>query len=163
MNAIRRTAVLLGLLTTVVVGSSIPASATFSASTTAVPATVGTVTVAPPTGVTLEDTWCEPGSYRTYNATTATYTTTYTLTLHARLDWQPSGTRGVTAYRIGATVNGQAMGMGDVPGTSVAVDYLVYRGAAPAPAGILTLKASVTTLTSYGWTSKTVESGWFSC
>ncbi len=54
MNAIRRTAVLLGLTATVVVGSSIPASATFSASTSPQSASVSTGMVAAPAGLDLK-------------------------------------------------------------------------------------------------------------
>ncbi len=50
MNRIRRTAVLLGLATSVVVGSTVPASATFSEPVTTA-ATLRAITVAPPTGL----------------------------------------------------------------------------------------------------------------
>jgi hypothetical protein len=69
MNATRRTAVLLGLTAAVVVGTSIPASATFSAGSTAVAAKVGTLTVAPPTALVVDD-------------SCTTVTTTVTQTVH---------------------------------------------------------------------------------
>jgi hypothetical protein len=163
MNAVRRTAVLLGLTAAVVVGSSITASASFSDTATAAATTVGTVTVAPPTAVNFEGTWCERGSYQTYNATTATYTTTYYATLHAKLAWQPSSAPGVTGYRVTATANGQFMPLGDMPFTSVTADYPLYSGSAPAPVNLLTVQASVTTLTSYNWTSLPQKSAVFSC
>jgi hypothetical protein len=163
MTTIRRTAVLLGLTAAVLIGGSIPASAAYSAQSTAVAARAATVTVAPPTGVTHTGTWCERTSTSTTNATTGVVTTTHVLTLHAKLAWQASGTRGVTGYRLAATVNGQAMPVGDVPTTGMTRSFEVYRGSTPAPAGYLTLKASVQTLTSYGWTSTVSESGWFSC
>jgi hypothetical protein len=54
VNRIRRSAVLLGLTALVIVGSSIPASATFSDSVSA-PASMTTLKVAAPTGLTLDD------------------------------------------------------------------------------------------------------------
>ncbi|MDT0278132.1 hypothetical protein [Blastococcus goldschmidtiae] len=55
MNAIRRTAVLIGLTACVVVGSSIPASATFTDIVSTSPATLRAATVAAPTGLVLDD------------------------------------------------------------------------------------------------------------
>ena len=55
MNTIRRTAVLLGLTTSVIIGSSIPASATFSDSVSADTAALRTLAVAAPTGLVLDD------------------------------------------------------------------------------------------------------------
>jgi hypothetical protein len=162
MNAIRRTAVLIGLTVAVIVGSSIPASATFTDSSTPAAASFAAVTVAPPTGVTLNGTWCERGSFQSWNG--YGWTTTYTLTLRAKLSWQASGTRGVIGYRITGNVSGYPMELGVVPVTSVAQDFELYRGSVPAPlSGNISLKASVTTLTSYGWTSVTRESGVFTC
>lgn len=55
MNAVRRTAVLLGLTAAVVVAGSIPALASFSATSAPVAARISTLTVAPPTGLVVED------------------------------------------------------------------------------------------------------------
>ena len=55
MNRIRRSAVLLGLTAAVVVGSSIPAAATFSESVSTNTATLRAATVAAPTGLVVDD------------------------------------------------------------------------------------------------------------
>ena len=56
MNRIRRSAVLFGLTAAVIVGSSIPAGATFSESVSTNTATLRTATVAAPTGLIVDDT-----------------------------------------------------------------------------------------------------------
>ena len=56
MNRIRRTAVLLGLTASVIVGSSIPASATFTEAVATNTAALRTATVAAPTGLIVDDT-----------------------------------------------------------------------------------------------------------
>ncbi|SDF18955.1 hypothetical protein SAMN05660662_1263 [Blastococcus aurantiacus] len=56
MNRLRRSAVLLGLTAAVIVGSSIPASATFSESVSTNTAALRTLTVAAPTGLVVDDT-----------------------------------------------------------------------------------------------------------
>lgn len=161
MNAVRRTAVLLGLTAAVVIGSSIPASATFSAGSTAVAAKVGTVTVDPPNAVRFTGSWCERGSYQTWNG--VGYTTTYYATLRAKLAWQPSSAPRVSGYRVAATANGMVMALGDTTATSMTADYSLYSGSTPPPASLLTVQASVTTLTSYNWTSLPQTSSVFSC
>lgn len=55
MTTIRRSAVLLGLTAAVIVGSSIPASATFSESVSANTGALRALTVAAPTGLTVDD------------------------------------------------------------------------------------------------------------
>ncbi len=56
MNRIRRSAVLLGLTATVIVGSSIPAAATFTEAVSTNTAMLRTATVAAPTGLVVDDT-----------------------------------------------------------------------------------------------------------
>jgi hypothetical protein len=67
MTAIRRVVILIGLTLAVVIGSSIPASATFADTTAAILHTVSTGTVAPPAWVTVND-------YCTTTTTTVTQT-----------------------------------------------------------------------------------------
>ena len=55
MNRIRRSAVLLGLTATVIVGSSIPAAATFTEAVSTNTAMLRTATVAAPTGLVVDD------------------------------------------------------------------------------------------------------------
>jgi hypothetical protein len=81
VNRIRRSAVLLGLIAAVIVGSSIPANATFTEAVATNTATLGTATVAAPTGliVTATCTTTTTTVKRTVNTNpgTGTQTTTY--------------------------------------------------------------------------------------
>jgi hypothetical protein len=98
MNPVRRTAVLLGLTTAVVIGSSIPASATFTAQTNAQPATIATGTVIAPAGLVVDDT-----------CTTTTTTVTRTVYTHPA-----TGVQTQTYYNSSTT---QATASSNVQGT----------------------------------------------
>ncbi|MBN1091878.1 hypothetical protein JKP75_04400 [Blastococcus sp. TML/M2B] len=132
MTALRRTAVLLGLIATVVIGSSIPASATFSASTTAQQARVSTLVVEPVSGIRVE---------RNCPTTQAT------------LRWNASPTAAVaankvTSYAISANVGGQQI-TAQVPATQT---YYVYPTGYVYPGTSVPVSITVTTQTQYGWT-----------
>ncbi len=142
MNALRRTAVLIGLTACVVVGSSIPASATFTDSVSHT-ASMRAATVAAPTGVSARVTRCHPVH-----------------PAEATVSWTGSTTTlGVTGYRITAHLNNGTSAIVAVTGSaarsfSTRVDryYLQFQP-----------RVSVSTLTSYGWTAESAMSAGLSC
>ena len=75
------------------------------------------------------------------------------------MSWRASTTtRGVTGYRITARVNGFPYPIQDVPAgvTSLTGDY-------DASITSNTITVTVTTLTSYGWTEESAQSGAIKC
>jgi hypothetical protein len=155
VSSLRRSLLLIAVAAATLVGLTAgPALAGFSDSAS-IPVTIGTLTVAAPTGVTTNGTYC---------STTTTYdaygTASTTSTLHARASWTASTTtRGVSAYRVTAWFpDGSGYPVGDVPAstTTVAMDV----DAAYASQGI---RVTVTTLTSYGWTAQSPTSGALTC
>ena len=140
MTVIRRTVTVAGLMLAVVVGSSIPASALFTASTS-IAEPVSTIRVAAPASITIND-FCRGWWYEG----TATWPASAT-------------TRGVTGYRVMAHLNtGESVAMG-VTGAAdrsfhwqVHNDYLNYQP-----------RISIVTLTSYGWTAETPRSAVLAC
>lgn len=141
MNRIRRSAVLLGLIALVIVGSSIPASATFSDSVSA-PASMRTIAVAAPASVTNTVTRCHP-QY-----------------VDVTITWPASTTqRGVSGYRVTAylsdgttAVVGQTDAATRSLSVSVSRSYLAYQP-----------RVTVTTLTSYGWSTESARSAVIWC
>ena len=141
MNRIRRTAVLLGLTVLVIVGSSIPASATFSDSVSA-PASMRTISVAAPTSVTNTVTRCHPHY------------------VDVTVSWPASTTqRGVSGYRVTAYLNdgttavvGQTAAATRSLSATVSSAYMSYQP-----------RVTVTTLTSYGWSTESARSAVISC
>jgi hypothetical protein len=105
MSTIGRISTLIGLTVAVVVGSSIPASATFAESVQlptqgSQPVSISTRTVAPPTGLQLND-WCVTTTTRTSTttttdpvtgATTATTSSTSTTSANSTTNVQGSTT-----------------------------------------------------------------------
>ena len=142
MNRIRRSAVLLGLTASVIVGSTIPASATFSDSV-AVSPSLSTASVTRPAWASVEVTYCHP-----------------VFTFDATVRW-PAGAapRGVSGYRITAYLNN---------GTSAVV---VETGSAARSYSTTFDRAylqfqprvTVSTLTTYGWTAESPRSAVISC
>ena len=142
MNAIRRTAVLLGLVAAVVVGTGIPASATFAASSPAVAAakvTTGSVTAPATVNVSKSCTQYAINVTVTWTAGTAT--------------------KGVTGYRVMAHPNnGSAVSMGETgPST------LTLSGQAPLSYLAMQPRLSVMTLTGTTWTASTAQTAVLSC
>jgi hypothetical protein len=141
MNAVRRTVAVLGLAATVIVGSSIPAGAAFSDSVTVQP-TVATVAVAAPASVTVAVTRCHPQ----FSEVT--------------VSWPASTTaRGVTGYRVTAYLNnGTTVLVGQTNATTRSLGATVSRTQLQ-----LQPQVTVTTLTSYGWSTESARSAVISC
>ena len=141
MTTVRRVLAVLGLALTVVVGSSIPAAATFSDTAVLAISSGPTLTVAAPGDVTGTLT-CGPSS-STLGVT-----------------WIPSGSRGVSGYRVtvlysdgfeqGEVVNGAATSGWSKSTTTYNVTAYAVR-------------YSVTTLTTYGWFTESGLTGSFRC
>ena len=141
MTTVRRVLAVLGLALTVVVGSSIPASATFSDTAVLATSSVSTLTVAGPGNVTGTLT-CGPS-----NSTLG-------------VTWTPSGSRGVSGYRVtvlysdgfeqSEVVNGAATSSWSKATTTYNVTAYAVR-------------YSVTTLTTYGWFTESGLTGSFRC
>jgi hypothetical protein len=153
VNRIRRSAVLLALIAAVIVGSSIPAAASFTEDVATNTATLRTSTVAAPATITVSRTCTQTatgGYYNSWGRWVPTYTTYY----NATVTWPASTTaRGVNGYRVTAHLNnGTSVVMGQTDATnrsvSATVDqsYLAYQPT-----------VSVTTLTSYGWTTESAR------
>ena len=153
MNRIRRSAVLLGLTAAVIVGSSIPAAATFSESVSTTTATLRAATVAAPASITVSRTCTQTATGGYYDAA-GQWVPTYTTYYNATVTWPASTTaQGVTGYRVTAYLPGTApvvMGQTDATNRSVSASvdasYLAYQPT-----------ISVTTLTSYGWSTESVR------
>jgi hypothetical protein len=142
MSIARRVLTLIGLTVAVLIGSSIPASATFSEAVT-VTTTVETGTVVAPTAVAVRTNNCHP----VWGA-------------DVTVSWQPSTTaRGVIGYRvIGHVSTGASAVIGDTTATATSLRfsfdqyYLQYQP-----------RFTVMTLTSYGWTAESVQTGIVTC
>jgi len=141
MTTVRRVLAVLGLALAVVVGSSIPASATFSDKAVLTTTSVSTLTVAAPGAVTGKLT-CGPSS-STMGVT-----------------WTPSGTRGVSGYRVTVLFSDGYEQTEDVAGASTASwskPITTYNVTA------FSVRYSVTTLTTYGWITESALTGSFRC
>jgi hypothetical protein len=157
MNRIRRSAVLLGLTASVIVGSSIPASATFTDSVRTTTATLRAATVAAPAAVNVSD-YCSTTSYTYWNGTTnVTVTENW---YNATVSWPASTTqRGVTGYRVTAHLNnGTSVQMETTAASNRSVSVRVERSYLNYQP-----RVSVITLTSYGWTAETARTAVLSC
>jgi|1185.fasta_scaffold1248509_1 hypothetical protein len=139
MNSIRRGLILLGLTVAVIVGASIPASATYADSVT-VKTTIATTTVAAPTNVVGKLTCGHP------NATMSA-------------SWALSSTPKVSGYlisvyfsdgfvqtvQLGSTATSWSKTIADYNVTAYSVNY------------------TVTTQTTYGWTKESAHTATFQC
>jgi hypothetical protein len=142
MTGIRRTLVLLGLALTVTIGPAVPASATYSDSVT-LRTEVATGTVAAPSAVRADVTYCHP--VHIFDMT---------------VSWPASTTeRGVTGYRVTAHLGtGVSAVLAEVDAATLSVSARIdryYLRFHP--------RVSVTTLTSYGWTSESPRSAVTTC
>ncbi|SOC46537.1 hypothetical protein SAMN05660748_0301 [Blastococcus aggregatus] len=161
MNAIRRTAVLLGLVAAVVVGTVIPASAAFSANTPAVAAKVITGSVTAPASVNVAKSCTQTqtggGYYNSYGQWVAP---TYSYWYQATVTWPAgSATSGVTGYRVMAHLNnGQSVVMAETNAATRTVSQTVDRGYLNYQP-----RLSVITLTRTGWTAETARTAVLSC
>lgn len=130
---LRRALVVLGLAATLVLAVPVAASAAFSGRVSA-PATVGTVTVQPPTGLS------SAGS-----TACVTNTTSYTV----RAAWTLSTSARVVGYRVIETVNGTVR----APVTVAATATSFSRTASRARGVTTTHVVTVATVTDYAWSS----------
>lgn len=129
MSALRRTAVLIGLTLAVIVGSSIPASATFTDSVTR-SAVVVTSGVTAPTNLDV--------------SVTCTATE-----LHAKVTWTRSSSPRINGYVIAGTINNDPMvfrAEGNVSSYTYKIPRLGYAYSVP-------VAVTVTTDTEYRWTA----------
>ena len=136
----------------IVLGLATPANASFSRSISLASLSVGTLTVAPVTGLTVAGSKC----VTTYDATTATYSSV----LAAKVDWKPSATtRGVTGYVISAVFadgTKYPVASTNAATTSMSGNYDVSYASQ-------NIRVTITTTTSYGWTAETAPSGAIKC
>jgi hypothetical protein len=149
MTSIRRAVVLLSTTTAVLFGAVLPADAQLGDSASTPTMAITTVDVQAPTNLSTAGTKCDT----TWNGWT------WVTTLHAKVSWRASTTtRGVTGYRVVAHVNGFPYPIQDVPAgvTSLTGDY-------DASVTSNTITVTVTTLTSYGWTEESAQSGVIKC
>jgi len=140
MTAVRRVLAVLGLALAVVVGSSIPASATFT-DRAALTMTLGTATVAAPGNVVGK---------LTCGASSSTMNVT----------WTPSGSARVTGYTVTVHFSDGYEQTETVAGASASTwskSITTYNVTAYA------IRYSVTTQTNYGWYTQSGLTGSFRC
>jgi hypothetical protein len=141
MTAVRRLVAVLGLALTVVVGSSLPAAATFSDTATVATTSVATATVAAPGNVT--------GSL-TCGSSNATM----------KVTWNPSGSPKVSGYRVIVHFSDgyeQSQVVSGATATSWTDTITTFNATKYA------IRYSVTTLTTYGWFTQSGLTGSFRC
>ncbi|MGK5173156.1 hypothetical protein [Geodermatophilus sp. CPCC 205761] len=150
MTTTRRALALLTLTLAVLVTATLPANAAFDDPAPAVTATVGTLTVQPPTQVEAKG-LC--------TTTTDPATGAVTTTVQAKIEWWRSTSPGVTGYVVTAHLNnGASYVMARTDATadevfdSADASHLQYQP-----------RFTITTLTSYGWTAVSVRSGVLTC
>ena len=151
-TVLRKVLLLLAAVLTLVVLATGTAQATFTAKATTLFG-VTTTTVAAPAGVSTAGTYCSSTSTY-YNGTWYSRST-----MHAKVSWTASATRGVSGYRVTAWLpDGSTYPVGDVGAgtTSVAMDV-------DGSYASQNIRVTVTTLTSYGWSKQSTRSGAISC
>lgn len=150
MNTTRRILVMAGMVLAVMVGTTIPAAATFTDSVALPTMSISTLTVQAPTQVEVKG-HC--------TSTVDPLTGALTTTVLAKVEWWRSSSRGVTGYRVTAHLNN---GTSYVMATS---DASADETFGTADAGYLTYQPrfTVTTLTSYGWTAQSAMSNVLAC
>ena len=141
MNSLKRFVTVLGLAVTVVVGSSIPAGATFS-DTAAVPTTTyATATVAAPGNVV--------GALKCGGKSDSTMSVT----------WTHSDALRKSGYRVTVEFSDGYISTRDVAATATSWSATISTFNVTQYA----IRYSVTTLTEYGWTTESGKTGWFQC
>ena len=141
MTATRRLLAVLGLALSIVVGSSIPASAGFADTATLATTSVSTLTVVAPGAVTGK---------LTCGGTNSTMGVT----------WNPSGSKGVSGYRVTVLFSDGYQQTEDLAGGSTSSwskSITTYNVTA------YSVRYSVTTLTTYGWSTQSALTGSFRC
>jgi hypothetical protein len=155
VRALRRHVLALSIAVATVLGlGTTAAQAAFDDTATTTPLRVDTLTVAPPTEVSTAGTNCTRSYYWSNGNWYAT------TTLHAKVSWKLSTTtRGVTGYRVTAWfADGSSYHIGDVGTTTTSIAMDVDGSYANQ-----NIRVTVTTLTSYGWTTESVKSGAITC
>src|SRR4051812_16230970 len=138
MNGIRRTLVVIGLMLIVVVGASIPASATFKDSVTAT-TTINTMVVAPPTGV----------AGRLVCAANSTMSAT----------WVKSTTPRISGYVVSVYFSDGLVQTVQLPATATSWSATIDQYYVTA----YSVQYSVTAQTDYGWTKESPKTVSFKC
>jgi hypothetical protein len=154
VNSLRRNLLLVLVSIATVIGLTAgTAQAAFDDRATMNIPTISTLTVTAPTGITTAGTYC---------STAISYVNgvwSSTSTMHAQLAWKASTTRGVSGYRITAWFpDGSTYPVGDVPASTTTVSMDVDGSYASQ-----NVRVTVTTLTSYGWTTPSAKSGVLTC
>jgi hypothetical protein len=137
---IRRVLVLVALVGAIIVGTGVAAQASFRDSA-AVSTTVTTVTVAAPAQISTQNSWCNNG------------------VLNADVTWSSSSTARVSGYTVTAYYQGgevRVLTTTSSAGTSYA--SIVPNQGSSRPASI-----SVTTRTTYGWSTESARVAVPSC
>jgi hypothetical protein len=138
---LRRALILVALATAMIIGAALPSSASFSDSVSVPATTIGTATVAAPTGVQV--------TYKCYG-----------WGVEVTLDWNLSTTqRGVTGYEIRMYVGTASQ----VQARKGPTETTWTANADKSFANGNTFDFTVTTLTSYGWTSESVHTQQVAC
>jgi hypothetical protein len=138
MTGIRRALVLIGLTVTVIVGASVPASATYSEAV-AVKTTINTATVAAPANVV------------------GNLTCGRTATMSA--NWAASGTARVSGYLVSVFFSDGFVQT--VPLGPTATSWSAPIN--PAYVALYSVQYSVTTQTDYGWSKESPRTATFQC
>jgi hypothetical protein len=138
MNGIRRGLILLGLTVAVIIGASVPASATY-ADSVAISPTISTTTVAAPGNVVGKLLCGRPATMSaTWTASTSTRVSGYLVSVYFSDGFVQTVQLGPTATSWSATID----------------PYYVTA---------YTINYTVTTQTTYGWTKESAHTGAFSC
>jgi hypothetical protein len=150
MTRIRRTAVLLSVAAAVLFGAVLPADARFSNSAALPTMAVSSIDVRAPATVSTAGTKCDT----TWNGWT------WVTTLNARVSWSASTTpRGVSGYLVTAVFSDGTK----YPVTQVGATATAISGSYDAYYATQNIRVTVTTLTSYGWTEESAQSGVIRC
>ncbi len=149
MTTLRRSALLLAIAVSIVLGlGTSPAQAAFHDATT-MPASIGTTTVVPPTKLSTAGTKC----VTRYDSWGRAYTT-----LEAKLTWTASSTAKVTSYEVVAYASGWTYSVTTVNGSTTTV-----TGSYDSYYATQNIQVTVIARTSYGWTAESAKSGVIKC
>ena len=141
MNSLRRSVLLVAVAVATVLGITVsPAQADFSATAALPTSGVGTVTVQPPTGLSTAGTVCTANG----------------MELH--LGWSKSRTARTAGYRVRAYT---FFGLVNVPIGTVGAGQTSF--VANLGSNSLGYSFTVTTVTDYGWTAESAQTGTIRC
>jgi hypothetical protein len=149
MTRIRRATVLLSIATAVLFGGMLPADAKYSDGAALPTMAISSVNVAAPTGLSTAGTRCD--SYWNGYA--------WITTLHARISWTASPSRGVSGYLVTAVFSDGTK----YPVAQLSAATTSLSGDYDASYASQNIRVTATTLTSYGWTKESALSGVITC